>query len=107
MKLWSIFTDDFDTCAVTHIHRGAHRIEIHHIFGASNRKKSTEDGFVIPLIAEIHPNGACASESACKQFTGMTLKGLDACLKKRCQELWERQGHSRNEFMERYGKNYL
>ena len=107
MKVWSIFTSDFNVCAVTHIYRGARRIEVHHIFGGANRKKSTEDGFTVPLIAEIHPNGASASDTVCKEFTGMTLKQLDTMLKQRCQEHWESQGRSREEFIERYGKNYL
>lgn len=103
----SIFTSDFNTCAVTHIHRGARRIEVHHVFGASNRKKSTEDGYVIPVIAEIHPNGASASQAECYRLTGLTLKQLDTRMKEACQEHWEAHRGTREEFIARYGRNYL
>ena len=104
----SIFTTDFNKCAITNIYRGARRIELHHVFGASNRKRSTEYGFVIPLIAEIHPNSAAASEKECKRLTGMTLKSLDTSLKQTCQTYYEtRLGKSRKQFIEEFGRNYL
>lgn len=106
--LKSIFTNDFNKCAVTNIYRGARRIEVHHIFGASNRKRSTEYGFVIPLVAEIHPNGSNASEKECMRLTGMTLKKLDDSLKQKCQEYYENKlGRSRQQFIDEFGRNYL
>ena len=33
-------------------------IERHHVFGGAYRKKSEKYGFVVPLTAEVHPNGA-------------------------------------------------
>ena len=86
----SIFTSDFNKCAVTHIYRGARRIEVHHVFGASNRKRSTEYGFVVPLVDVIHPNGAAASDKECLRLTGKTLKEFDLYLKQRCQDYYER-----------------
>ena len=104
----SIFTSDFNCCAVTYIYKGARKIEVHHIFGASNRKRSTEYGFVIPLVAEIHPNGAMASDSECMRLTGMTLKELDLKLKQKCQEYYEKRlGKSREQFIQEFGRNYL
>ena len=103
----SIFTTDFNVCAVTHIYRGARKIEIHHVFGAANRKKSTRRGFVIPLIAEIHPNGAYRNEAECKRLTGRTLKELDHELKATCQRYYERVYGTRKEFIEEFGRNYL
>ena len=103
----SIFTTDFNVCAVTHIYRGARRIDIHHVFGAANRKKSTRRGFVIPLIAEIHPNGAFRNEAECKRLTGRTLKELDNDLKATCQRYYERVYGPRKEFIEEIGRNYL
>lgn len=104
----SIFTSDFNCCAVTHIYKGARRIEVHHVFGAANRKRSTQYGFVVPLIAEIHPNGASASEQECKRLTGMTLRQLDERLKQACQEYYEKRlGKSRQQFIEEFGRNYL
>lgn len=104
----SVFTSDFNKCAVTNIYKGARRIEVHHVFGASNRTRSTFYGFVVPLVAEIHPNGASASDKECKRLTGMTLKELDTHLKRKCQEYYENQlGKSREQFMDEFGRNYL
>ncbi len=103
----SIFTSDFNKCAVTNIYRGARRIEAHHVFGAANRKRSTEYGYVVPLIAEIHPNGASVSESECKRLTGMSVKELDTMLKQRCQEHYEAHRGTREDFIKEFGRNYL
>ena len=105
MKLESIFTTDLDRCFVTK-QRG--RIEIHHVFGAANRKRSTEYAFVVPLLAEIHPNGASASDKACRQLTGRSLKEIDAGLKRACQRYYEVElGKTREEFIEEFGRSYL
>lgn len=45
-KLWSIFTDDMDKCIITHAMTG---IERHHIFGGTDRTRSEDYGFVVPL----------------------------------------------------------
>lgn len=104
----SIFTSDMNKCAVTNIYRGSRRIEIHHVFGSANRSRSTEYGFVVPLVDVIHPNGAAADEKECKRLTGMTLKELDTNLKKRCQEYYEnRLGKAREQFIAEFGRNYL
>lgn len=93
-RLRSVFTDDMDHCYFT----GSTQIERHHIFGASNRKKSEEDGFVIPLRYDLHPNGANAGNGA---------KLMDLKLKKMAQVYWEEHLGTREEFMKRYGRNYL
>lgn len=103
----SIFTTDFNKCAVTHIYRGARRIELHHVFGASNRKRSGEYGFVIPLVDVIHVNGSAASDKECKRLTGWTLKELDLELKKACQEYYEKHYGNRESFVSEFGRNYL
>lgn len=103
----SIFTKDFDKCAITNIYKGARRIEVHHAFGAANRKKSTKRGFVVPLIAEIHPNGAFRDEKECRRLTGRSLKDLDLYLKQTCQQYYERVYGTRADFIEEFGRNYL
>lgn len=101
----SIFTDDLRTCYITG-QRG--HTEVHHIFGASNRTRSTFYGFVVPLLAPIHVNGARADNKECKKLTGMTLKELDLKLKQSCQQYYENElGKSREEFVREFGKNYL
>lgn len=101
----SIFTDDFRTCYITG-QRG--HVEVHHIFPASNRTRSTFYGYVVPLLAPIHPNGAQRSDKECKKLTGMTIKQLDTSLKQACQMHFENElGKSREEFIQEFGKNYL
>lgn len=101
----SIFTDNLRVCAVTG--RSGH-IEVHHIFGAANRTRSTFYGFVIPLLAEIHPNGARRDDKACKELTGKTIKELDTELKQACQRHYEEAlGKSREEWRKEFGRSYL
>lgn len=82
---------------------------MHHVFGGTaNRKRSTEYGFVIPLIADIHPNGSSASNKECEKFTGMTLRELDLHLKQTCQRYYENTlRKSREQFIQEFGRNYL
>lgn len=103
----SIFTSDLNKCAVTHIYKGARRIEVHHVFGAANRKRSERYGFVVPLVAEIHPNGAAANDKECKRLTGRNLKDLDLLLKQTCQRYYEDHIGTRREFLDEFGRNYL
>lgn len=105
----SIFTSDFNKCAVTNIYRGARRIEVHHVYGGitGNRKKSTKYGYVVPLVDVCHPNGSAGSDKECKRLTGMTLKELDIKLKQRCQEHYEAHYGTREQFIAEFGKNYL
>ena len=101
----SIFTDDLNTCYVTG--QSGH-IERHHIFGASNRTRSTFYGFVVPLLAQIHPNGSQRSDKECRRLTGMTIKQLDTRLKQECQKYYENElGKSREDWIREFGKNYL
>lgn len=78
-------------CAVSDLH-------LHHVFGGTaNRRQSDKHGFTVWLCARHH---------------NMSDQGvhfnrpLDLMLKRRCQELFERN-HSREEFMAIIGKNYL
>ena len=98
-----------DRCYITGIREGSgHRIERHHVFGAANRTRSTFYGFVVPLVAEIHPNGAAASDKECQALTGMSLKELDLKLKQECQEYYEKVlKKSREQFIEEFGRNCL
>lgn len=101
----SALTNDMNTCYITGL---TGHIERHHVFGGAYRTRSTFYGFVVPLLAEIHPNGAWASDKACKDFCGATLKQLDLHLKKECQRLYEGlPGKTRKSFIEEFGKNYL
>lgn len=102
------FNEDLDMnkCYVTGISSGI--LERHHVFGAANRTRSTFYGFIVPLLAQIHPNGARRSDKECLRLAGMTTKEVDIKLKQRCQEFYENELHkSREEFIQEFGKNYL
>lgn len=92
--LWSVFTDDMDHCYFT----GSPYIERHHIFGAYNRKRSEEYGFVLPLRQDLHPNGVNASQQG---------KDLDLKLKQMAQEYYEEHYGTREEFINEFNKSYL
>ena len=94
-RLWSVFTDDMDICIFT----GSPYVERHHIYGAYNRKKSEDFGFVVPLRFDLHPNGARADKRYAKL--------IDEHLKKTAQEYFESVYGTREEFMELFGPSYL
>lgn len=94
-KLWSIFTDDMNRCMVT----GAERdIERHHIFGGADRKRSERYGFIAPLHASVHPNGA--------RLTASNWAELDHWLKRKCQEYFIANIGSRAEWYVQFGRFY-
>ena len=68
--------------------------QIHHVFGGPRRKIADEDGFVIPLCAECH-----RLIHANRDFS-------DAW-KTACQEHFELHMGDHEDWMARYGKNYL
>lgn len=94
-RLTSVFTKDMDSCYFT----GSPYVERHHIYGAYNRKKSEEYGFVVPLRYDLHPNGARADRRYAAQ--------IDEHLKKMGQEYFENNYGTREEFMQIFGRNYL
>lgn len=93
-KLTSVFTDDMNACIFT----GSTTVERHHIFGASNRKKSEKHGFVVPLRPDLHPNGV---------FAGKDAKKIDMKLKTMAQEYYEKHYGTREKFIRVFGKSYL
>ena len=101
------FNEDIDM-NVCYITGRSGMIERHHVFGAANRTRSTFYGFVVPLLAEIHPNGARRDDKACNKLTGMSVKKIDTELKKQCQRFYENEiGKSREEWIKEFGRNYL
>ena len=94
-RLWSVFTDDMDTCIFT----GSPYVERHHIYGAFNRKKSEDFGFVVPLRYDLHPNGVRANPKYAND--------IDEHLKKTAQEYFESVYGTREEFMKLFGRSYL
>ena len=94
-KLWSIFTDDMDTCFLT----GATKeIERHHIFGSFNRDRSEKYGFVVPLHKSVHPNGASLDNEHWQE--------IDHNLKKMCQEYFVKHYGSKQDWYNEFGRYY-
>lgn len=96
-RLKSVLTDNMDRCYITG--RTDH-IERHHVFGGAYRKKSEKYGFVVPLTAEVHPNGAFFDISRDR-------KGIDRFLKRECQIYFEHHCGSREDFRREFGRSYL
>ena len=95
----SIIQDDTTKCFLCGRNGSADRLELHHCFpGNPNRKHSDEDGLFVFLCGErCHRNGKL---SAHKSAVTAELLKVEA------QRAYEDR-HSREEFMKRYGKNYL
>ena len=72
-------------------------LQIHHIYNASNRRKSEEDGLCVWLCLWHHTG----SNNAVHVDYSKALE-----LKQVGQRIYE-QNHTREEFRERYGKSYL
>lgn len=71
--------------------------ELHHIYEGSRRRISDCNGFAVYLCPDHHTMSA---------FSAHRDPGLNRWLKQQCQRMYERS-HSRPEFMEIVGKNYL
>jgi hypothetical protein len=96
-KLWSIFTDDMDTCILTG--RTDH-VEPHHIFGGrlGLKTKSEAYGFIIPICAECHPNGAFCTDDNWKE--------TEHRFKRACQEYYEENLGTREDWYREFGQFY-
>lgn len=93
-RLRSRLTDDLEHCFIC----GMSPVQIHHCIGGCRRKLSDSDGLVVPLCLEHHldsKNGVHGQNTA-----------LKLALMRQAQTAYEKT-HSREEFMARYGKNYL
>lgn len=79
--------------------RTTRNLNLHHCFGASNRKISTKEGFTVFLCKEHHQDG---NDSVHR----MPNEGYDLILKKACQSEFE-QTRTREEFIKLIGQSYL
>ena len=72
-------------------------LELHHIFfGTANRKISDKHGFTVWLCNEHHRGWRSPHRD----------RDIDRTLKRLCQVVYERE-HTREEFIELIGRNYL
>lgn len=92
--LKSVMTDDLEHCIIT----GSDTVHIHHVFAGMNRKNSEKYGFIIPLRPDLH---------------NMSNKGihfnreLDLIWKRKCQQYFEDNFGTREEFRKVFGKSWL
>lgn len=83
-------------CYITGSTYNLHR---HHIYAGGRRKISEANGFWVYLTGRLH-------NQSNEGVHGKDGHGLDLYLKQACQMKFE-ETHSREEFMELIGKNYL
>ena len=93
-KLHSVITDDLEHCYLCK----SNQIHIHHIFGASNRKRSEKYGFIVPL----HPRWHNMSKDGV-HFN----RDLDLKFKRLAQTYYEENIGSRADFILEFGKSWL
>jgi hypothetical protein len=93
-KIFSVFTDDLEHCYIC----GSYEVAIHHIFGASNRKRSEKYGFILPL----HPRWHNMSNDGVHYNRELDLK-----FKRMAQEYFESHYGTRADFIIEFGKSYL
>lgn len=97
MRRYSIISDNLDRC----IECGNRNVELHEVFfGGRNRSKSIEDGLVIPLCKQFHHRGNLIGIHKDKE--------LNLKYKKIAEKRWlEHYNKTVDDFIKRYGKNYL
>lgn len=89
----SIITNNMDHCFIC----GSPYVEIHHCFyGTSNRKNSDKYGLVVPLCPMHHRGDYGVHHNP----------QADQVLKETAQRKFE-ETHTREEFMQIFGRNYL
>ena len=95
-KPFTIITNEYERCLIC----GSYRwIEWHHVFGASNRKKSTHYGLVVPLCRWHHnepPNGV--------HFNAELRQRLQAMAQRKAMKHY---GWTVDQFRAVFGKNYI
>ena len=92
-----VCNQEIKMCAICGVKNNLH---LHHIIFGKNRKKADEDGLTIWLCYEHHEgtNG----------IHGKNGHKLDMILKQKSEECWLRHyNKTKEDFIKRYGKNYL
>lgn len=86
---YSIFTNELHNCYYCHIQEGKIDLDMHEVYGGSNRIRSIKNGLCVPLCRRCHSNEMVIAD-----------------LRKWCQRQYEKT-HTREEFIELIGKSYL
>lgn len=93
-EIKSAIIRDMTRCIVC----GSPYIQVHHVYGASNRKISDRYGYIVPLCMSHHTAGPSSVH-----FN----RDFDLRLKKLAQKHFEAQNGTRDEFIRIFGRNYL
>ena len=89
----SVLIDDQEHCIIC----GREQVQRHHIFfGSANRRLADQDGYWVPLCQRHHTGRDGVHFN----------RELDLTLKRSAQEHYERT-HTREQFIERYGRSYI
>lgn len=95
----SIIQEDKSFCYLCGRNGNGDPLEEHHVFGGPNRRLSENDGLKVYLCGETcHRNG---------KYAAHRNSDTSFLLKMKAQEAWEHKFGTREEFMKRYGRNYL
>jgi len=95
----SIIQDDYTKCFLCGANGSYDHLEEHHVFGGANRKLSEKDGMKVRLCGnKCHRNGKMSVHH--DAITSIKLKRI-------AQMIWIKKYGSKEDFMKRYGKNYL
>lgn len=95
----SIMQEDRGKCYLCGRNGNGDPLEEHHVFPGANRKFSEQDGLKVYLCgSRCHRNGFMSAHQD---------KKTSDRLKADAQKAWESKYGSREDFMRRYGKNYL
>lgn len=84
---YSIFTNNFNICYYCGESRG--KMDIHEVYGGSNRQRSMKNGLCVPLCRTCHSNDMVIQD-----------------LKKWCQRKYEKI-YTREDFIKLIGRSYL
>ena len=95
----SIMQEDRSYCYLCGRNGNGDPLEEHHCLGGANRKLSEQDGLKVYLCGNrCHRNGPNAAHQNA---------GTANFLKAKAQSAWEATYGTREDFMGRYGRNYL
>lgn len=111
----SIITEDLRHCILS----GCPDPCIHHVFGASNRKISDEDGLVVPLDPKLHNEGGkpelgercdvhhCKKMAKLMHIIGQQSWMMEYIIEQRGLPFEDIKEEAREAFRERYGRSML
>ena len=89
---------DYKQCFICGRNRHA-GLERHHIFNGANRKLSEQDGLVVYLCHDCHNEPPLGVHYNAEMMRWLKQKGQKMAM--------EKYGWTKEEFVQRYGKNYL